>query len=311
MRKKSGQFVKTIAVIGHLVRDRIVKPDGNTTEAPGGIAYSLSALGVLAGESIKVRPVCNVGCDYYEAAKAAFECFPAIDFSAVRKIGRKNKIHELTYRKNGYRRELNIGKLPEIRPLLFENIPRIDAAWLNYIGGDEFPPSSIKWLKRKYKPLIYLDYHSLSLGRKVISKKGKKVERYFRRNPHWREYVELADIVQMNDIELQSIFPGPDLSTESIIKSAVKVTEAGPKAVIITREDRALVVVEKRGRELVIHLLEVPPVRVVDPTGCGDCLGAGFIAGYLRHRDVYRACIEGLKLANKKAEFSGLDGFIK
>ncbi len=41
---KSNQSGLRIAIVGHLVRDRIVALSGNTTDALGGTAYNIAAL---------------------------------------------------------------------------------------------------------------------------------------------------------------------------------------------------------------------------------------------------------------------------
>lgn len=303
---------KNIAVVGHLVWDRIVKPDGGVTEAMGGIAYSLTALGAIAPQGCRICPVCNIGYDMRLKVKETFGRYPNIDLSLIRLIKRQNKIHQLIYSGNNYRRELNFGAMPDIRLSLLAGLNSCDIVWLNYIGGNEFRPYYIRLLKARYKPLIYMDYHSLALGEKIIDKEKLITERYFRYNTHWRDYVALADIVQMNSAELRSIYSGArDDDIDSIIAAALKVYAAGPKIVIITREEKELVVVSGRRKEPDINLLKVMPAKVVDPTGCGDSLGAGFIASYIQDGDLLKACHNGLALARKKAGFSGLDGFSK
>ncbi len=301
---------KTIAVVGHLVWDRIVKPDGGITEALGGIAYSLSALGATAGENTRIVPVCNVGEDLYDKARSHFERFPAIDFNHVRRIKRNNKIHELKYMPEGYRKECNIGEMPTISPTLFKAIGSIDILLLNYIGGDEFPPANIRKVKAMFNPLVYMDYHSLALGKEPISKKPVlKVKRHFRYNPRWRDYIRCADIVQMNNVELRSIFPGTETDTEGVAQAAIRVHDEGPRAVVITREDKAVVMVTGEVGNPAVHTFDVNPAKVIDPTGCGDCHAAGTITSYIKHGDLIKACKAGLKLASIKAGFSGLEGF--
>lgn len=307
-----------IIVIGNLVWDRIIQIDGAKVEDFGGIAYNLAALGAIAtfethsDNLVRISPVCNVGFDIIADAKTFFGKFFAIDFSFARNIPRKNAVHELRYDAKGYRRECNIGRMPEITPVLFKRYNEVSTAIVNYIGGDEFPPRYLRWLKDKYDPLIYMDYHSLALGRTVISRKNYKVQRHFRYNPHWQEYVKLADIVQMNQVELKSIFPETVDETESIVQSAKNIFDAGPYIVIITREDKELVVIAGSKYNPEIYIMPVYPVRkLIDPTGCGDSFAAGFIISYCRDRDVVKACEDGLYLACQKAGFSGLAGFLK
>jgi len=311
-KQVSSKSKSTVAIIGHLVWDRIINPAGNTTEALGGIAYNLAALGVIAGSSIKVLPVCNVGYDLYDKAKTFFSRFPAIDFSYVNKIPQKNKTHELIYSCNGNRVEVNIGNLSMITPRLFSTCRKLDLALVNYIGGDEFPPRYLKWLKKNFKPLIYLDYHSLSLGCDKAGRPGRRVKRRLRYHPHWREYTSQADIVQMNSYELKSIFPDMIDELDSVAFFAKKIFDNGPKIVIITREEEGVVVISMARSRLRVDMLPAYPVRkVVDPTGCGDSFAAGFIISHLKRRNLLKACRNGLKLAGLKAGFSGLNGFFK
>ncbi|MCP4582323.1 MAG: hypothetical protein GY839_11975 [candidate division Zixibacteria bacterium] len=302
--------MKIVVVIGHLVWDRIVQPSGNASEALGGIAYSLTALGARAKERYKVYPICNVGYDLMPTVREAFGKISALDLEGIRIIPRRNKIHELTYNSSGDREEQNIGEMPTIKPLLFDRFAKIDVALINYIGGDEFPPRYLRWLKGHFSSLIYLDYHSLALGRDYIDKSDLRAKRFLRYNPHWKEYICTADIVQMNHYELKSIFPNTSNVTDSIIRSALKVKAEGPEVVVITREDKELIVVEGKRRKAKFHILPVQPVReVIDPTGCGDSFAAGFISSYIDNRDVLKASNAGLGLASKKVRFSGLGGF--
>jgi len=304
--------VKNIAVVGHLVWDRIVKPDGSIIESLGGIAYSLTALASVAPKGYRIYPICNTGNDLRPEIRKSFESFANIDLSLIRQIPRRNKVHQLTYKGAEYRKELNIGEMPLIRPSLFGPIRKWSVIWLNYIGGDEFPPRFINEIKTRYKPLIYLDYHSLSLGKKIVDKKKLIAERFFRLNSHWRDYTGLADIVQMNHVELQSLFPEVRYDdTDSIIRYGREVLDTGPRIVIVTREEREIVVLSGRGAKPKIDIIQVKPIKAIDPTGCGDSLGAGFIANYIKDNNILKACQNGLSLAMRKAGFSGLKGFTK
>lgn len=317
-REVSDGFCCNIAVIGHLVWDRIIKIDGSGVKDFGGIAYNLAALGVVAdlkassGNLVRIFPVCNIGFDLFDMATAFFGKFSHIDLSLARKISRRNIIHELKYDAKGYRQEYNIGSMPKITPNLFKHCSQIDIALVNHIGGDELPPRYLKWLKDIFDPLIYMDYHSLALGRSLTDCKNHRLKRYFRYNPHWREYVGLADIVQMNHIELKSIFPKTIDETESVIQSAKKVHDAGPDIVIITREDKDLVVIYGSNINPRVSVIPVYPVeKLVDPTGCGDAFAAGFIISYCQSNDVLKACKKGIYIASKKAGFSGMAGFFE
>ena len=310
-RARTDGDIKTIVVIGHLVWDRIRDAGGSWKESFGGTAYSLAALGSRLDETARVYPVCGIGHDLAEKARVCFGRFSALDLSLMRHLPRKNKIHQLIYRSDGCREEFNFGEMPIIRPPALARLPRIDLALINYIGGDEFPPRYIRQLKRNHAPLIYLDYHSLALGKQMQGRRRAKVRRYLRYNPHWKTYAANADIFQMNHYELQSIMPGIKLDTESVVRAAIKIHGLGPQVVIITREADDLVIVHGPKRRPQCDILPVMPVKkLVDPTGCGDTFAAAFIADYIWHRDVVKAARRGLELAARKAGFSGIEGFM-
>lgn len=302
---------KAIVIIGHLVWDRIRNAGGGWRESLGGTAYSWAALGSQLDMQATAFPICRVGYDLYEKAREYFARFPNLDLSLMRKIARKNKVHELIYRESGCREETNFGEMPLIRPPAHGLPSHIDAALINYISGDEFPPRFIRRLKKEYASLVYLDYHSLALGkRKCGGRPG--VRRYLRLNPHWKTYIASADIVQMNNYELQSIMPCLKLDTESVVRAAAEIHSLGPKAVIITREADDLVVIHGSTRKPRIEIMDVSPVEnLIDPTGCGDSFAAGFIAEYIQTRDIMAAARRGLMLAARKATFSGIEGFFE
>ena len=305
---ESGRRV--IVIIGHLVWDRIRNAGGNWRESLGGTAYSWAALGSQPDMQATAYPICSVGYDLYEKAREYFARFPNLDLSLVRKIARKNKIHELIYRESGCREETNYGEMPLIQPPAHGMPPHIDATLINYISGDEFPPRFIRQFKKEYASLVYLDYHSLALGRRKGDGRSG-VRRYLRLNPHWKTYIASADIVQMNNYELQSIMPCLKLDTESVVRAAAEIHSLGPKAVIITREADDLVVIHGSTGKPRIEIMNVSPVEdLIDPTGCGDSFAAGFLAEYIQTGDIIAAARRGLMLAARKATFSGIEGFL-
>jgi sugar/nucleoside kinase (ribokinase family) len=296
--------MKKIAVIGHLVWDRIVRPDGKVIEAFGGTAYNVAALSAISKGKSKIYPVCYIGSDLSDKASSYFGQMPGLDLSCLKMLNRPTETHELTYRANGYRKEDNRHNMPIFTKSLFASCPKFDMALVNYIGGDEFPPRLLAWFKAKYRSHIYMDFHSLALGR------TPKNCRYFRYHPHWHKYTALADYVQMNDYELKSLFPGSDENIDSVFSAAKRVLMTGPKAVIVTREANDLAVLYRNRGKAIARAIKVPRVDLaIDPTGCGDSFASGFVNGICGFDDIIKACREGLKIASKKVIFSGLDGF--
>jgi hypothetical protein len=295
-----------IAVIGHLVWDRLNYADGRSIEAFGGITYNLAAMASVAAYDTKIYPVCYLGKDFVEKTREYWGRFPQIDWSLVRILKQNQEIHILKYNKTGYRREDNLNLFPQISKANFKNCPNIDIALVNYIGGDEFPPTMIRWLKARYDPKIYLDFHSLALSR------VSKSTRNFRRHPHWRKYISEANIVQMNAYELATLYPETENEPARIFEAAIQILEMGPRAILVTRENQDLIAVWKDGQKIIKRAYTIPKVpRVVDSTGCGDTFSAGFVYALGRGLGFEACCLSGLRLAAKKITFSGPDGFFK
>jgi adenosine kinase len=301
-RKKTP---KKIAIIGHLVWDCLNYADGRSIETFGGIAYNLAALASVADSFTRIYPVCYLGKNIKNKAADFWANFPHIDWSLVRVLDQDQEIHILNYSSEGYRCENNLNLFPQIARANFKGCTGIDIGLVNFIGGDEFPPNSISWLKKKYRPLIYLDYHSLALSR--IS----NGMRHFRRHPHWRKYISEADIVQMNEFELETLYPGILDSPEKICNAARMILRLGPRAVIITREYKDLIAAWREANLIRTEYFPIPNApKIVDSTGCGDSFAAGFVYAMSQGKSIRACCLSGLKLAARKITFSGPGGFL-
>jgi len=291
-------FEKSIAVAGHLVFDEITFPDGNSTTAFGGISYNLAAL--VAKVSVgKVYALCEIGADRRIEFDRAFGGCHVLDTSLIKSTGKPNVVNRLVYDNAGRRREWN-SRVPE--PLSLERIPgSADGVLINFISGDDFRLEELERFRRQYRGLIYMDYHSLSLGR---SPDGG---RYYRRHPLWSEHIAACDILQMNMAELESIFE-QKIGIESIPSACDSLHDSGPGTIIITMGERGAILSLNSGSKSYLIQGLSPPV-IVDPTGCGDTLAAVAFHAYIVGDDILDAVVEGSRWAAAKAAFSGIHGF--
>lgn len=295
----NGNNQPFIIVIGHLVKDEIISAEGTINIALGGIAYNLAALCALMKQG-RVHPVCRIGKDIRNLVNDAFGVSPVFDYSGIAYSNRPNIVNRLEYGHDGGREEWNSGKP---RPLDISDIPTdADVVMFNFISGNDVGLSDLKEFREIYQGLIYCDYHSLSLGR---DGSGKRYHRYHTR---WREYLSVADIVQMNVAELSTIVRREMSDNHEIAIAARNLHEAGPTIAIITMGDIGVIISDgKRGEQF-----HVPAVNIkgrVDPTGCGDTLAAAFIYHYLQDGDIIRSIEFANYYAAAKATFTGLDGF--
>ncbi len=297
--KKVSSSNPAIAVVGHLVKDEIVTPSGKIAYALGGTAYNLAALAAVQRQG-RILPACRIGYDIRDISRSLFGRSPLFDLSAMRLSNRLQCVHRLEYRPDGSREEWNSGRQDPLE--LGPEVVKTDAILMNFISGNDVVLGHFEAFRRRYRGLIYVDYHSLSLGMKDNI-------RYLRRHPRWRDYLALADVVQMNISELRSIFNAPFNDDGQVIEACREISALGPEAVIITRGRDGVVAVRKEG-----EALRVPATRIpceVDPTGCGDTLSATLISCLASTDDLVASLEKACHYAAAKATFSGLDGFVR
>jgi sugar/nucleoside kinase (ribokinase family) len=94
--------------------------------------------------------------------------------------------------------------------------------------------------------------------------------------------------------------------TKDLGEAARMVLDLGPEAVLVSRGADGAALITPAGR------LDVPalPVPVVDTTGCGDAVTAGFIIGLLRGWPVEDACWLAMAAASLVAGGLGSDAGI-
>jgi sugar/nucleoside kinase (ribokinase family) len=290
-----------IAIIGHLVKDEIKTLDGRLRVGIGGTAYNLAALAAVQLQG-KIYPVCRIGSDIKCLSDELFSLSPRFDLSGVSYVRRPNAIHRLTYKPDGSRSEWNSGKQMPLE--LDSSLFSCDALLLNFISGNDVKLSELQALKKHYRGLIYCDYHSLSLGL------GRDKMRFIRYHPRWRDYLSVVDIIQMNLIELSSIFRKKTGSFKAAMEALELLHRAGPPIAIITA-GRDGVILSQRPEGRYYHIPAVKIKEEVDATGCGDTLSASFLYHYLISGNIVGSLETANHYAAAKATFSGLAGFAK
>jgi len=288
-----------IAVAGHLVYDEIVFPDGSSTSAFGGISYNLAALCAIMRDG-RLIPVCEIGSDKRRVFDRAFETCAVLDKSLISETTLPNVVNRLVYDREGRRKEWNSRK-PE--PLSLERIPgSIDALLMNFISGDDVTPGDLRLFRNRFEGIIYIDFHSLALGR--LPNGGRD----YRYNPSWRDYVSPADILQLNMAELSTITGERYCDPEAIASACKIIHECGPANIIVTMGRGGIIVSVESGS----HAHLIPSLKIsseVDSTGCGDTVAAITLYRYLGSMDIIDSVIEASRWAAAKASFTGLEGF--
>ncbi len=289
----------SIAVVGHLVADEIIRPGGEKVSALGGISYNLATL-LAVMKSGKILPVCEIGRDIEPEFNKAFGSSELVDSSGVKVVSEPNVVNRLEYDNSGNRTEWN-SRIPD--RLSLENIRgRPDAVLMNFISGDDLAIEDLTRFRGRFNGLIYLDYHSLALGR---DDQGK---RFYRKHPDWEKYVAGADIVQMNSMELATIAGKNANDAEKVGENCKMVHDTGPKICVVTLGKDGLVLSLDSGKTT-YFIPSIPVPLEVDPTGCGDTFASVFLYSYLLAGNVLKAAKRANKYAAAKATFAGIDGF--
>lgn len=288
-----------IAIAGHLVYDEIVFSDGGGSNSFGGISYNLAALcAAMKGGSL--IPVCQIGSDKRKLFDQVFGYSAVLDSSLISGTDFPNVVNRLVYDRDGHRKEWNSRKPG---PLSLDGIPSsMDALLMNFISGDDVTPGDLNRFRSRFAGIIYMDYHSLALGR--LPDGGRE----YRHNPLWKEYVSSADILQLNGAELSTITGDSHREPSAVVSGCRLLHQCGPKDIIITLGKEGIIVSSDDGdKAFLVHPVKID--REVDTTGCGDTVAAVALFNYLISKDIVSSAVEASRWAAAKATFSGIEGF--
>ena len=290
-----------IAIIGTINRDTIYPFRGSRIESYGGILYNVTALAALVPEDVTLYPICNLGEDVQEPVSRKMAHFQNIDTSGIRIVHQKNNHAVLRYTSPNDRIEYLENRVP---PLTFEQIEcalNCDFILINFISGSDITLTTLKQLRKKFSQNIFIDIHSLTLH---IGNDGR---RHPKRPEKWLEWVQQADILQLNRNEAVLLLGRESQDQSSLITFAKELVTIGPNVVLITLAERGSIVGFQRGTEVICEWCPASHVSITDATGCGDTFSAGFIVEYIRSGDPTAANQFANRVAGINCTLRGLE----
>jgi len=264
--------LREIGVVGTVVEDTIDRPGVETVRDMGGAYYAVITLSALLPDDAVAVPIVAVGDDAIDRVRADWSRLPRVSLAGVHAVPAiNNKVH-IEYDAKGGREETLTGGVPPLEWARLEPwVDRLDAWCWNFVAGNEADAGTFGRVKRARRGPLHLDVHSLCLG---PPRAGRP--RDPRRPADWEMWIEGATWVQLNEIEaglLQEDRAGP-LARDREAKLARRIHGLGAEGLVITRGARGASWLPREGERL--DVAAAGPAR--DPTGCGDVLGAAWVA---------------------------------
>ena len=287
-----------IGVIGTINRDSIHRADGRVIRSWGGILYNIKFL--CEDLQVTVIPSVNVGQDCLRPVNQLFDKFKNLDRSLIHPVDEPNNHCVLYYRDQSEKREILKGGVPPLNYSLVKRLLNCDVVLVNFISGRDIKLSALERLRREFGGLIYMDIHSLTLGR-VKTRGGYR--RFLRKPRYWKRYAACADILQVNLIEFE-LMAGCGFGREAACDFLERELPRA-RGLIITLGAEGCLVVYRRGR-IISRRIPAPTIKMVyDTTGCGDIFAAGFLTKYLRTKSFIKGAANGNRLASARCEMMG------
>jgi hypothetical protein len=291
-------------VIGTVVDDRILTPDGGETRSLGGIAYAVAALATVAGRRLRVHPACRAGRGMRGPIERAWRPLPAVDLAGVVDTDLPHTRVELDYRAQGLgsgeRLERLLDPMPPLQVADLSAVAATEVALVNLISGFDLELAAMQWISADRT--VMLDVHSLVLERLNDGTRSR------RPRTDALEWLRHADVVQCNLAEAASLCGLPtDAGTAAVVAGLhdLLVAAARPQLGLLSHGTGGATLVRPRCDPL--HL-PVPRRVNGDPTGAGDTLGAVFLARWLDGADPEVALLAAMKHAAAACEASGIRG---
>lgn len=293
--------MRRVGLTGTAVEDTIEGPDGVATEDMGGLYYALGTARALLPGDVRIVPILAVGRDAWERVRGDFAALPGVVLDGLVRAGEVNNKVRLVYSSRDEREETLTGGVPPLRWDDLEPwVERLDAWLWNFVAGSETDRETFGRVKAAFAGPIHMDVHSLCLEHPHGGPRRP------RRPETWEEWVGGVTWLQCNEPEAGLLWQDryEPLPPDEETAFAGRVVELGAEGVLISRGARGATWYPARGEPL--HAPAYGVREAVDPTGCGDVLGAAWFALRVGHGAEVGAALEGaVRAAGRAAALRG------
>ncbi len=293
-----------IGVIGTFVRDRIFPYRGETVESIGGIFFTVSFLANLLDSYSEIYPVSFAGDDFYDILINQLSDYNNVHLDGIKKIPKKHTQVKLVYTGPQERYEITTEPMPALSYDEINFLKDMDTVLVNLITGTDIDLWALRKFRQDSDALVYLDFHSHALG---INGTGK---RYYRRPDDWRDWINLVDVLQLNEQEARTLAGNktgfPD---DGLTEFGETILDMRPTVCHITLAEKgSYLFYLKNNIKQVQKFAAIPVPNVVDIIGCGDAFSAGYLVDYFSSGNVLTATNLAHKIAAINCTFMGSEG---
>ncbi|MFQ5674804.1 MAG: carbohydrate kinase family protein [bacterium] len=296
-----------VGVIGTFNRDVIYPWQGARVESVGGLYFSVLYLANLLKSTYEILPIAFVGDDFYQKVVDELSEYRNINLSGIQRVAEENTLVTLTYTGSGERKEIISKPMPPLGIEQLRILENADVVILNLITGMDVDLAEMQEFRAANDAVIYMDFHSHALG---IDEHGK---RFYRRPDDWKEWVNLADVLQINEMEARTLAGySAAAPNDRLIEFGRRLLQYNPSVCHITLADQGSFLFFIKDDSVVVQKnAGITVNEPVDAIGCGDAFAAAYLANYFKTHDEITATQFANKVAAMNCTFVGSSGIDK
>lgn len=259
-----------ILVIGHLSRDLLVTPTITRETLGGGTAYAMIAPRIGAQNAAIVS---KVGADfepnYLNHLKES-----GLNLDGLIIEGPVSTRFVNTYGSQGNRIQHVESLAPAIQ---LDDLPEsaFDAKIIH------FSPLSNAEIDLRIFDRIKNDTNLVSLDVQGFLREVRNSTVYPRSWHEFPDIIKHVDVIKFDEIEISNAFP--EMNEDEAV---MRLLNMGVNIVLVTRAHHGSTVYSMNKR---VDIPAIPPLRLVDNTGCGDVYSVAFLLEYRKTTDLRRA----------------------
>ena len=305
-----------IGILGQPCIDEIISQDGKVrSRSLGGILYSYAAMERLmrsGGMENQIVPI-TWNSLHDESILAPF-------LNRLQHLERTSGLWttsmltnrvQLVYTNTTDRTEHCPTILPPISEQQLTSILEsgLDGLFVNMISGFDVKLDVLKGAldAAAKRPFVHLDIHALILGDLSSGSAGAfGAGRTPRPIERWKEWIALADSVQLNQLELELIAKPECTSEREFVWMASAIARKSRlKYLVVTRAAEGATVYDLLHQKT--FSVEPRKVKVVEPTGSGDVFGSAFLFALMTKARPHQALQQAVAMATWNATLGSIE----